>query len=121
MVDGLNGFGEVLPYHENRMYLNYEKLDQWGLPTVTFDADIKENERAMRKDMQAQAKQMLEEAGFKNVQGYAPEMQVVWQCRIQTQDESALSEGKTLSGLCQSLRKPCKNPNLLYARRRKIK
>ena len=67
---GLNGFGEVLPYHENRMYLDYEKLDQWGLPTVTFDADIKENERAMRKDMQAQAKQMLEEAGFKNVQGY---------------------------------------------------
>lgn len=67
---GLNGFGEVLPYHENRMYLDYEKLDQWGLPTVTFDADIKENERAMRKDMQAQAIQMLEEAGFKNVSGY---------------------------------------------------
>ncbi|MEL0225081.1 MAG: GMC family oxidoreductase, partial [Flavobacteriaceae bacterium] len=66
---GLNGFGEVLPYHENRMYLDYEKLDEWGLPTVTFDADIKENERAMRKDMKEQAVKMLEEAGFKNVQG----------------------------------------------------
>ncbi len=67
---GLNGFGEVLPYHENRMYLDYEKLDEWGLPTVTFDADIKENERAMRKDMKEQAVIMLEDAGFKNVQGY---------------------------------------------------
>ncbi|MGB1448932.1 MAG: GMC oxidoreductase [Flavobacteriaceae bacterium] len=67
---GLNGFGEVLPYHENRMYLDYEKLDEWGLPTVTFDADIKENERVMRKDMKEQAIKMLEEAGFKNVQGY---------------------------------------------------
>ena len=64
---GLNGFGEVLPYHENRMYLDYEKLDEWGLPTVTFDADIKENERAMRKDMKEQAIKMLEEAGFKNI------------------------------------------------------
>ena len=67
---GLNGFGEVLPYHENRMHLDYEKLDEWGLPTVTFDAEIKENERAMRKDMKEQAIKMLEEAGFKNVQGY---------------------------------------------------
>lgn len=67
---GLNGFGEILPYHENHMYLNYDKLDQWGLPTVTFDAEIKENERAMRKDMQLQAIEMLETAGFKNVQGY---------------------------------------------------
>ena len=29
---GMGGFGEVLPYHENKMFLNYEKLDQWGLP-----------------------------------------------------------------------------------------
>lgn len=67
---GLNGFGETLPYHENKMYLDYDRLDQWGLPTVTFDAEIKENELAMRKDMQNQAIEMLETAGFKNVQGY---------------------------------------------------
>jgi choline dehydrogenase-like flavoprotein len=67
---GLNGFGEVLPYHENHMYLDYEKTDQWGLPTVTFDAELKENEMIMRKDMQQQAIEMLENAGFKNVHGY---------------------------------------------------
>jgi len=67
---GLTGFGETLPDHSNRMYLNYEKLDEWGLPTVTFDADFGENELAMRKDMVNQAVTMLEAAGFKNVKGY---------------------------------------------------
>lgn len=66
----LNAFGEVLPYHENKMYLDYEKLDEWGLPTVTFDAEIKENELAMRKDMKAQAIEMLAGAGFSNVTGW---------------------------------------------------
>ncbi|MDA8993211.1 GMC family oxidoreductase [Flavobacteriaceae bacterium] len=67
---GLGGFGEILPYHDNKMTLDYDKLDQWGLPTVTFDATIKENERNMRKDMQQQAEEMLTNAGFKDVQGY---------------------------------------------------
>ena len=34
------------------------------------DAAFGENEKAMRKDMQEQAIKMLEEAGFKNVNGY---------------------------------------------------
>ena len=67
---GLGGFGEILPYHENKMELDYSKVDQWGLPTVTFDATIKENELKMRVDMKAQAMEMLEAAGFKNVMGY---------------------------------------------------
>ena len=64
---GMTGFGEFLPYHENRMYLDYEKTDKWGLPTVTFDAEFKENEYKMREDMKNQAAEMLEVAGFKNV------------------------------------------------------
>lgn len=67
---GLGGFGEILPYHDNKMYLDYEKLDQWGLPTVTFDTEIKENEKNMRKDIVQQGQEMLERAGFKNVGGY---------------------------------------------------
>jgi choline dehydrogenase-like flavoprotein len=67
---GLSGFGEILPYEENRMTLDYEKLDQWGLPTVTFDAALMENEIKMRKDMQSQAAEMLENAGFKNINEY---------------------------------------------------
>ncbi len=63
----LAGFGEVLPYHENHMYLNYDKLDKYGLPTMVFDAEFKENERLMKKDWIIQAQEMLENAGFKDV------------------------------------------------------
>ena len=70
---GLGGFGEVLPYHDNKIYLDYNKKDKWGLPTITFDAEIKENEKAMRKDMKQQAAEMLELAGFRNVREYENE------------------------------------------------
>ncbi|MBN09344.1 MAG: GMC family oxidoreductase [Flavobacteriaceae bacterium] len=66
----LGGFGEMLPYHDNQMILDYSKLDKWELPTVTFDASIRENEINMRKDMKQQAIEMLEIAGFKNVKGH---------------------------------------------------
>ncbi len=67
---GMTAFGETLPYHENKMMLDYDKTDKWGLPTVTFDAEFKENELEMRKDMKEQAVEMLERAGFKNVYSY---------------------------------------------------
>lgn len=66
----LLAFGETLPDHKNRLFLDYDKKDEWGLPTITFDADFGENEMAMRKDMQEQAIKMLTEAGFKDVNGY---------------------------------------------------
>ena len=64
---GLAGFGECLPYHENKMTLDYDKLDEWGLPTITFDAEFRENELEMRKDMVQQAINMLQKAGFTNI------------------------------------------------------
>ena len=67
---GITGFGEILPYEDNRMYLDYDKLDKWGLPTVTFDASIKENEINMRKDMKQQAQEMIEASGGKGVLGF---------------------------------------------------
>lgn len=65
---GMGGFGEVLPYHENKMTLNYNKLDAYGLPTITFDAEFKENEKKMKEDWKVQAAEMLEAAGCKDVQ-----------------------------------------------------
>jgi choline dehydrogenase-like flavoprotein len=64
---GMGGFGEILPYHDNKVTLNKEKKDKYGLPTLTFDADLQENEFKMRKDMANDAAEMLEAAGFKNV------------------------------------------------------
>lgn len=67
---GIAAWGEHLPYHENKMTLDYEKTDKWGLPTVTFECEFKENEMAMRKDMEGSAIEMLEAAGFKDVEGF---------------------------------------------------
>jgi choline dehydrogenase-like flavoprotein len=69
---GMNllAFGEMLPYHENRIFLDKEKKDKWGLPILSFDVEIKENEIRMRKDMMQDAAEMLNAAGVKNVETY---------------------------------------------------
>lgn len=67
---GMSGFGECLPYSDNRVTLNKDKRDIHGLPTLSVDAEWKENEKAMRKDMKVAAAEMLEAAGFKNVKMY---------------------------------------------------
>jgi choline dehydrogenase-like flavoprotein len=67
---GIGGFGEILPYHENKMTLDKNKKDAWGLNIISFDAEWKENERKMRIDMKNDAIEMLEAAGVKNVKGH---------------------------------------------------
>ena len=67
---GMGAFGECLPYHDNKISLNYDKLDEWGLPTLDFDVTYRENEMAMREDMMKQAVAILEAAGYKNVSGF---------------------------------------------------
>jgi choline dehydrogenase-like flavoprotein len=64
---GFGAWGECLPYHENRMYLDHQVRDKWGQPTVTFDCEWKENELNMRKDMKASAVEILEAAGLKEI------------------------------------------------------
>ena len=64
---GITGFGECLPNPENRVTLNQNKRDVYGLPTLSIDATWGENEKIMRKDMKEAAAEMLEAAGFKNV------------------------------------------------------
>lgn len=67
---GITGFGECLPYSDNRVTLNKEKTDKYGMPTLSIDAEWKANEKAMRVDMRESAAEMLEAAGFKNVRTY---------------------------------------------------
>ncbi|MDP3468875.1 MAG: GMC family oxidoreductase [Daejeonella sp.] len=72
---GITAFGETLPYHENKVTLDKNKKDKWGLNVLAIDAEIKENELKMRKDMMEDAKEMLETSGLKDVKtfdtGYA--------------------------------------------------
>lgn len=67
---GATGFGEILPSHENRIMLDKEKKDKWGLPVLSMDAELKENEMAMRKDIVEELKAMFEAGGAKNVSTY---------------------------------------------------
>jgi choline dehydrogenase-like flavoprotein len=67
---GIGGFGEILPYHENKITLDKNKKDAWGLNVLSFDAEWKDNERKMRVDMKNDAIEMLEAAGVKNVAGH---------------------------------------------------
>jgi choline dehydrogenase-like flavoprotein len=75
-VMGIGGFGEILPYEDNRVTLNHAVKDKYGLPTLTMNVSLRENEKAMRKDMAAAAAEMMEAAGFKNIRagdgGYSP-------------------------------------------------
>jgi choline dehydrogenase-like flavoprotein len=70
---GMGGFGETLPYHENRAYLDKNKKDKWGLPVLAIDATCKDNELKMRIDMANDAKEMLEAAGVKHVNTFTSE------------------------------------------------
>ncbi len=64
---GTTGFGEILPYHENKITLDKTVKDKWGLPVLSMDAELKENELKMRVDIKLEMKAMLEAAGIKNV------------------------------------------------------
>ena len=67
---GATGFGEILPYHDNKISLDKNKKDKWGLPVLEMDAEIKENELKMREDIKLELKAMLEWSGVKNINTY---------------------------------------------------
>lgn len=67
---GMGGFGEILPYHDNKVTLDKDRKDKWGLNVLKIDCELKENELKMRKDMKEDAKEMLDALGVKNVQAF---------------------------------------------------
>jgi choline dehydrogenase-like flavoprotein len=75
---GATAFGEMLPNHANQVSLDPAKKDKWGLPVVKIDCATGENERLMRRDMQVDMADMLEQSGVKEVEvydrGYFPGM-----------------------------------------------
>lgn len=65
---GLYGFGECLPDERNRVELDPELEDAWGIPALKIRCRWRENELAMFNDMAVQAAEMLEAAGVTNVE-----------------------------------------------------
>lgn len=66
---GMGGFGEMLPYYDNKATLDKTKKDKWGLNVLAIDCELKDNEMKMREDMKTDAVEMLTAMGAKNVGG----------------------------------------------------
>lgn len=66
----LIGFGECLPYRDNRVELDKAKVDRFGIPQVRFHFSFGDNEEKMRRDIAAQAGEMLSNSGAVHVRSY---------------------------------------------------
>jgi len=64
------GYGETLPYHDNRIWLSHDKLDRWGLPQINMSMTYRDNERAMAQQMMDDAVEMFTAAKLENVKGF---------------------------------------------------
>ncbi len=67
---GMGGFGEMLPNHDNKISIDKNKKDKWGMNVLAIDCELGENEKKMRKDCVNDAIEMLTAAGVKDVKGH---------------------------------------------------
>jgi choline dehydrogenase-like flavoprotein len=65
---GLTGCGECLPHFENRVTINKDVRDAWGIPVVHIDMSFGDNEDKMVRDMGDAAAEMLEAAGAREIE-----------------------------------------------------
>jgi choline dehydrogenase-like flavoprotein len=63
----MGGFGECLPYHSNYIEINRDKVDAWGIPTLTINCKWGENEKNMSHDIAVQAAEILAASGAKDI------------------------------------------------------
>jgi choline dehydrogenase-like flavoprotein len=63
----MGGFGEVLARKENRVSIDPEVKDRWGIPVLRFDYKFGDNERKMAADMLETAQEMVKAAGMEIV------------------------------------------------------
>jgi choline dehydrogenase-like flavoprotein len=66
-IISFGGFGEVLPRRENRITLDPQVRDAWGLPVLRFDYRFSDNELKMAKDMGDSIEEMLRAAGAEDI------------------------------------------------------
>jgi choline dehydrogenase-like flavoprotein len=64
---GLQGMGETIPRYENTALPSPDKVDAWGIPQLELNIGYGANEEAMVADMKATLGEMLDSAGFKNI------------------------------------------------------
>lgn len=64
------GWGECLPYHDNKISLNATEKDKWGLPLINVDFSFRDNEEKMMDDIKSSCGEMLEAAGFTDIETF---------------------------------------------------
>ena len=67
----IEGFGEMLPDKRNRVWLDEQHKDRWGIPILNIDCEHRENEKAMIQAMAEDAGEMMRAAGLKNIRTQA--------------------------------------------------
>jgi choline dehydrogenase-like flavoprotein len=123
------GFGEMLPYRHNRVWLDDKKKDQWGMPILHIDCTYGDNETAMFKAMADDCREILDAAGTVDIQqagsGSPPgltihEMGVA--CMGRDPEDSVLNQYNqahsvpnlfVTDGACMTS-SACQNPSLTY-------
>jgi choline dehydrogenase-like flavoprotein len=66
----MEGYGETLPYHDNRMWLSPDQVDSWDMPIIQLSMTYRDNERAMAQQMMNDAVEMMQAAKLENVSGF---------------------------------------------------
>ncbi|HEX6999946.1 MAG TPA: GMC family oxidoreductase [Gammaproteobacteria bacterium] len=126
---GATAFGEMLPSHANRVWLDESRTDKWGLPVLAIDCAVGENERLMRRDMMNDMAEMLEAAGVRDVRvydnGYYPGMGIheMGTARMGRDPRTSVLNGHNqvwdcpnvfvTDGACMTS-SACQNPSLTY-------
>ncbi len=64
----LGGFGEILPRADNRVTLDENVTDKWGVPVLRMQCSLGSNELAMVDELLQRGAEFLEELGCKDIQ-----------------------------------------------------
>jgi choline dehydrogenase-like flavoprotein len=59
------GFGETLPYFDNRITLNPKRKDAWGIPIAHIKCSLTGNERELMQEQTRSIREMVESCGYK--------------------------------------------------------
>jgi len=121
--------GEMLPYKDNRVWLDKSKTDEWGIPLLHADIAWHENEDVMANDAVQQVQEMLEKAGLTDIavadnhQAPGKDIHEMGGCRMGHEPQnSMLNQWNQLhaaknvfvtDGACMTS-SGCQNPSLTY-------
>ena len=64
----MTGMGECLPDIRNQVSLSKDQKDRWGMQLLEIDCSFRNNESEMLKDILDSGSEMMERAGFINIQ-----------------------------------------------------